>query len=73
MIQILGEAKGGRLPKDVVEEELAIRLPHEDVGPLFKTVVSWGRFSELFEYDADSETLSLSRPPPATALPGQTT
>jgi NitT/TauT family transport system ATP-binding protein len=67
VIQILGEAKGKRLPKDVVEEELVIRLPTEDVGPLFKTVVSWGRFSGLFEYDAESEVLYLDRPTAETA------
>jgi NitT/TauT family transport system ATP-binding protein len=58
-IQILEEAKGRRLPKDVVQEELVIRLPSEDVETLFKTVVSWGRFAGLFEYDAEAEVLSL--------------
>jgi NitT/TauT family transport system ATP-binding protein len=59
VMQILNEAKCHRLPKDVVEEELAIRLPTEQTEGLFKTIVSWGRFSELFEYDADAEVLYL--------------
>ena len=46
------EAKDHRLPQDVVEEELVIRLPTEDMESLFKTVVGWGRFAELFGYDA---------------------
>jgi NitT/TauT family transport system ATP-binding protein len=62
VIQILSEARGKRLPKDVVEEELVMRLPTEDVEPLFKTVMAWGRFAELFRYDAQSETLSLEEP-----------
>jgi NitT/TauT family transport system ATP-binding protein len=62
VIRILEDAKGHRLPKDVVEEELAIRLPTEQTEGLFKTVVSWGRFSELFEYDADAEVLYLEEP-----------
>jgi len=59
VVHILDEAKNKQLPKDVVQEELVIRLPLEDVEPLFKTVVAWGRFAELFEYDAATETLSL--------------
>lgn len=62
VIRILQDAKGHRLPKDVVEEELAIRLPTEQTEGLFKTVVSWGRFSELFEYGADAEVLYLEEP-----------
>jgi NitT/TauT family transport system ATP-binding protein len=59
VVQILAEAKDRRLPKDVVEEELVMRLPTEDVEPLFKTIVSWGRFAELLGYDADGEVLYL--------------
>jgi NitT/TauT family transport system ATP-binding protein len=69
VVQILSEAKDKRLPKDVVQEELVMRLPTEDVEPLFKTVVSWGRFAELFVYDAEAEMLYLEQP----AKPMQTT
>jgi NitT/TauT family transport system ATP-binding protein len=57
--QILTEAKEHRLPKDIVQEELVMRLPSEEVEAMFKTIVAWGRFGELFGYDADSETLNL--------------
>jgi NitT/TauT family transport system ATP-binding protein len=67
VIQILSEARDKKLPKDVVEEELVMRLPTEDVEPMFQTLESWGRFAELFEYDAAAETLSLTEPQPATA------
>lgn len=60
VIHILDEAEGKHLHKDVVEEELAMRHA-EDVGPLFKTVVSWGRFSELLQYDAEAEMLVLDQ------------
>jgi NitT/TauT family transport system ATP-binding protein len=57
--QLLLEAHDHRLSKDVVEEELAVRLTTEDVDRLFHTLVGWGRFGELFEYSTDDEMLSL--------------
>jgi NitT/TauT family transport system ATP-binding protein len=51
VVQILAEARDKRLPEDVVQEELAVRLPTEDTELLFKTLVAWGRFAELFRYE----------------------
>ena len=57
--QLLEEATHHRLHKDIIEEELAIRLTSEDVERLFETIVGWGRFAELFGYSTDDETLYL--------------
>ena len=57
--QLLAEARGHRLGRDVVEEELCVRLTSEDVTKMFDTLVGWGRFGELFEYTQDAEVLSL--------------
>jgi NitT/TauT family transport system ATP-binding protein len=62
VMMILEQAKNKALPQDVVMEELAIRLPTQDTEALFKTIVGWGRFAELFTYSQDSETLSLEMP-----------
>jgi NitT/TauT family transport system ATP-binding protein len=59
---ILKEAKDHRLPEDVVQEELVVRLPTQEIEQLFKTVVHWGRFAELFGYDADTQVLYLDEP-----------
>jgi NitT/TauT family transport system ATP-binding protein len=59
VIKLLQDAPDHRLPKDVVEEELAIRLTTEDVERLFKTIVAWGRFGELFGFSADDEVIYL--------------
>ena len=67
VIQILSEAKAHQLPQDVVLEELAIRLPTQDTEALFKTIVAWGRFSELFTYSTESETLTLQQPDTSAA------
>ncbi len=59
IVRLLEEAKNRRLSKDIVEEELAVRLTTEDVDKLFQTAVAWGRFGELFNYSTDDEVLSL--------------
>jgi NitT/TauT family transport system ATP-binding protein len=59
IVRIISEASDKRLPKDVMIEELAVRLPNDDPDRMFKTIVSWGRFAELLEYDAKRRTLYL--------------
>jgi NitT/TauT family transport system ATP-binding protein len=59
VMRILAEASARRLPKEVVVEELAVRLPGDDPERLFKTIVSWGRFGELLEYNAKTRMLYL--------------
>jgi NitT/TauT family transport system ATP-binding protein len=49
------------LPKDVLLEELVMWLPDENPETMLKTVVNWGRYAELFAYDADEERLSLDQ------------
>ncbi len=57
VVQILKEAKNGRLPDDIVLEELAMRLPTEDTETLFTTLVAWGRYAELLHHE--NEVVSL--------------
>ena len=47
-----------RLPRDFVEELIAIRLPSEDYERIFQTFVGWARYADLFAYDEDSGTLA---------------
>jgi NitT/TauT family transport system ATP-binding protein len=49
------------LPKDVLLEQFALWLPDENPETMFRTVVNWGRYAELFAYDADDEALSLDQ------------
>jgi NitT/TauT family transport system ATP-binding protein len=62
MLQILGESRGKRLPKDVVIDELVVRLPGQDYERLFDTVVGWSRYAELLGYEPQSEVLYLDQP-----------
>src|SRR5206468_578574 len=67
VIDVLKESKTHRLPQDIILEELAIRLPTQDPEALFKTVIMWGRFAELFGYSPESEALYLDEPASAPA------
>ena len=59
VIQLLNKAQNHRLTKEIIMEELAVRLTTEDVEKVFDTVVNWGRFGELFGYEATAEELYL--------------
>lgn len=66
VMHLLKEARDSRLSKEIIEEELCIRLTTEDVDKVFNTIVGWGRFAELFGYDASSEELFID-PDPSTS------
>jgi len=63
--QILEESPNKSLPAEVIQEELVMRLTTEDVERLFKTVVAWGRFAELFGYSSETEEIYLEQEAPA--------
>jgi NitT/TauT family transport system ATP-binding protein len=66
VIRLLEEATDKRLHRDVIVEELAIRLTTEDIEKMFLTVVAWGRFAELFGYSPNEEILYLDTEAAAT-------
>lgn len=59
LINFLKASDHGEVGREAVLDELSRYLPHEDVESLFNTVVSWGRFAELFGYNPDTEILYL--------------
>ncbi len=60
LIGRLQAAPEQELPKEIVEEELVMRMSTRDVEPLFDTIVNWGRSAELFGYSPATEMLYLS-------------
>ncbi len=44
---------------DIIRDMLAARLPGEPASVLFDTIVNWGRWCQLFSYDAATDELSL--------------
>lgn len=67
VVQLLKEAKTNRLTKDVIQEELCVRLTSADVEKMFETIVGWGRFAELFGYDPSTAELYLDDEPSSGA------
>ncbi len=47
-----------RIAKDVVLEELAIQCPQEDPKRLFRVLLNWGRFADLWVYHPATAMLS---------------
>jgi NitT/TauT family transport system ATP-binding protein len=48
----------GELPREAVIGEIRQRLPREDPGRIFDTLVQWGRFGELVTYGEGEKILS---------------
>jgi hypothetical protein len=47
--------------KELVLEHLAMLLPNEEPEKVFKTIVNWGRFAELFGYNKDEDRFYLDQ------------
>ena len=52
MVQALSARKSGSMQAAFFEDILDEHFPEEEAERQFKTAVDWGRFAELFEYDA---------------------
>lgn len=46
-------AAGSRVPREAILEELRSRVPPPEAERQVDTAVNWGRWAELFDYDAD--------------------
>jgi NitT/TauT family transport system ATP-binding protein len=60
--RVLDERPGHRAPRVRFETELEDQLSEEDAAETLQTVISWGRFGELFSYDDQAEVFSLDNP-----------
>ena len=49
--EMLAHSPDRQLAKDLILEELAIECPQEDPKRLFRILVNWGGFAELWTYD----------------------
>jgi len=57
----LKEAPDGRIAADTVLQELATLLPYDHADKLFETLVAWGRYAEILDYDQNTNTVYLPR------------
>ncbi len=62
LVQTLREKKNGSMRADFFIDLFDEYYPHEEAERQFATAVDWGRYAELFEYDAGEERLYLPEP-----------
>jgi NitT/TauT family transport system ATP-binding protein len=72
IVSCLHKAKDERVDADVILEQLAVLLPYDKPEQLFDTLVAWGRYAELIDYDQDTHTVYMqeaAEPKPAAGQP----
>lgn len=60
--RVLDERPSHAAPAARFRNELEDYMSEEDADDTLKTIVSWGRYAELFAYDEQSESFSLENP-----------
>ncbi len=67
IVKLLKSNARGELPAELILEELALRLPHEQPRQMFTTLLNWGRYGDIFGYARDTDLFFLHRPDAPTA------
>ena len=62
IVQTLREKQNGSMRADFFIDLLDEYFPTAEAEQQFATAVDWGRYAELFEYDASEERLYLPEP-----------
>ena len=55
----LAEAPDGRINADSVLEELGTLLPYDQPAKLLETLIAWGRYAELIDFDQNANVVYL--------------
>ncbi len=55
----LSESPDGRVNADSVLEELGTLLPYDQPAKLLETLIAWGRYAELIDFDENSNSVYL--------------
>ncbi len=66
---MLTQKRDGRIRKEFMLDVLDEHFSDSEAERQFQTLVDWGRYAHLFEYDADEERLYLSDPETEPATP----
>lgn len=67
VLRVLEEKRDGRIGKEFLLDILDEHFSDEEAEKQFQTLIDWGRYAHLFEYDADEERLYLAEPEEHTA------
>jgi NitT/TauT family transport system ATP-binding protein len=66
---VLSTREDHQAPRRRFEDELEDHLSHEAAEATMNSIISWGRFAELFTYDSRTRTFASPKPPDATQTP----
>jgi NitT/TauT family transport system ATP-binding protein len=55
----LESAPEGRIDADAVLDELGKLLPYDQPAKVFQTLIGWGRYAELIDFDQDTNVIRL--------------
>lgn len=61
VIEMLKKSPEMKLPREVIVDELILLLPTENPDRIFRTLISWGRYAELFGYNAKEKIIYLDK------------
>jgi NitT/TauT family transport system ATP-binding protein len=67
ILGLLRAANAHEIERDVAEAALQLEFSAEDARRQVDTLIRWGRYAELFEYDAQRATLRLETSPSPNA------
>jgi NitT/TauT family transport system ATP-binding protein len=62
VLRVLEEKRDGRIGKEFLLDILDEHFSDEEAEKQFQTLIDWGRYAHLFEYDADEERIYLAEP-----------
>jgi NitT/TauT family transport system ATP-binding protein len=51
IVRLIRVQENQEMPEEDFLRELQVALPHEKTRPLFRTLLSWGRYAEIISYD----------------------
>ncbi len=54
----LDDSPDGTIDGEALREELATLLPYDQPSKLFDTLVAWGRYAEILDYDENANTIT---------------
>jgi NitT/TauT family transport system ATP-binding protein len=71
VIEALRQKKDGRIGKGFLLDILDEHFSASEAERQFETLVDWGRYAQLFEYDADEERLYAVNEETPQEMPGR--
>jgi len=71
MESTLRKKSDGRMPMEFFRDLLQERLSDDEVRQQIETALNWGRYAEIFTYDAEKDQLMLNEPTGAETRDGR--